>query len=215
MPAARAMSSVRVARRPFAMKSPAAARAISKRVAALRRSVRDAPSKSCVVRPGDAPLVRLVPVTNGRLCRCGTICHPGRPGVQVRGAPSTCPCPQRAGKGRAPAPGGSGAGARLEESRRRGECVGTRLWRARTVRPGPCLMRDPEVLCPGSGVLKRRNSAKSHDGACGARPRPSRAPNATARAGVRPRPHAEMAHAPWATAHRTDRSPATKHPTGP
>ncbi|GHH07741.1 hypothetical protein GCM10018780_41900 [Streptomyces lanatus] len=69
MPAAWAMSSARVARRPCRTKRAAAARAISIRVAALRRSVREGD----VAAEGFA--VRLL--TFGRLCPCGTICHSG------------------------------------------------------------------------------------------------------------------------------------------
>ncbi|GGR62092.1 hypothetical protein GCM10010236_14130 [Streptomyces eurythermus] len=98
MPAAWAMSSARVARRPCRTKRAAAARAISIRVSAFRRSVRDTGAEA---ENGWWAGVWVV-LMPGRLCPCGRICHPAvHPGVQVRGGPPfQYPGPLRDGPGR-------------------------------------------------------------------------------------------------------------------
>src|SRR5262249_20740718 len=107
------MSSARVARRPFAMKSPAAAWAISIRVAALRRSVREAPSGSCAVRAGDVPLIRFVLVTTAGYAAVAQSAIRAAPGFRYGAAHRLALSGagrKRAGPRRL---GGSGAGTRL------------------------------------------------------------------------------------------------------
>ncbi|SCD64089.1 hypothetical protein GA0115245_11158 [Streptomyces sp. di188] len=148
------MSSARVARRPSRTNSPAAVRAMWRRVRAVRRSVNEPSAAGSSGNGGGG--VGVVLLSFGRLCPCGTICHlAGHPGVQVRGDPLG-----ETANSRARRPGGQAPDPAREVPAQGGWCVGT--WRVG--RPGA---RGPEafrllgsyVLFPGPVGLKRRGTA--------------------------------------------------------
>lgn len=123
MPAAWAMSSARVAFRPRLTKRPAAARAISIRVAALRRSVSEA---------GAGVGVELI-TSAGYAHVAQSAIRAGHPVVQVRGAPPSrrtrTPSVRLAGHVRPQSPPGADIPTRRTNPRDKpGANTGGRIW---------------------------------------------------------------------------------------